>query len=86
MGVKLGRIHMKPQHLDRMGGRRVDALRDRTGKRKGCNLFPHINHIVLLFYIFIATESAEEVIRKKQTSDNTRRNSGVSSKRARTRE
>ena len=29
MGDKLGRIHMKPQNLDNMGGRRVDALRNR---------------------------------------------------------
>ena len=30
IGDKLGRIHMKPQNLDAMGGRRVDALRNRT--------------------------------------------------------
>ena len=29
MGDKLGRIHMKPQDLDNMGGRRVDALRNK---------------------------------------------------------
>lgn len=31
LGEKLGRIHMKKQNLDKMGGRRVTALRD--GKR-----------------------------------------------------
>lgn len=30
LGDKLGRIHMKPQNLDNMGGRRVDALRNRN--------------------------------------------------------
>lgn len=30
IGDKLGRIHMKPQNLDNMGGRRVDALRNRN--------------------------------------------------------
>jgi hypothetical protein len=29
LGDKLGRIHMKPQNLDNMGGRRVDALRNK---------------------------------------------------------
>lgn len=32
LGDKLGRIHMKPQHLDKMGGRRVGALRVRKEK------------------------------------------------------
>ena len=32
LGDKVGRIHMKPQHLDKMGGRRVNALRG--GRRK----------------------------------------------------
>ena len=31
LGEKFGRIHMKKQNLDKMGGRRVTALRD--GKR-----------------------------------------------------
>ena len=34
LGEKLGRIHMKPQNLDKMGGRRVSALRDRHVKKR----------------------------------------------------
>ena len=33
LGDKVGRIHMKPQHLDKMGGRRVTALRGGRNKR-----------------------------------------------------
>lgn len=32
LGEKMGRIHMNPQNLDKMGGRRVSALRN-TKKR-----------------------------------------------------
>jgi ribosome production factor 2 len=34
LGDKLGRIHMKPQNLDNMGGRRVDALRNNGSKKR----------------------------------------------------
>lgn len=34
IGDKVGRIHMKKQNLDTMGGRRVSALRDRVGSKK----------------------------------------------------
>lgn len=34
LGDKLGRIHMKPQNLDNMGGRRVDALRNKGSKKR----------------------------------------------------
>ena len=33
LGEKVGRIHMKKQNLDEMGGRRVTALRDASKKR-----------------------------------------------------
>ena len=33
LGEKVGRIHMKKQNLDEMGGRRVTALRDSSKKR-----------------------------------------------------
>lgn len=37
IGDKLGRIHMKPQNLDNMGGRRVDALRNRNKRPAGAD-------------------------------------------------
>lgn len=37
LGDKLGRIHMKPQNLDNMGGRRVTALRNSKKRPAGAD-------------------------------------------------